>query len=227
MLVWRELIVEPIKEMLAKVLGYVPTLVGALVILIIGWIVAKVIKGLVSRGLKLIQFDKLVEKAGIPQILTKGGVKLTARELLSALAYWLVMIMVLIMVVNALGLTVSSNLLEGLLAYVPNVIAAVFALVLGMFLANFVSGIVRTAASNANLPKPELLGGITQWAIVIFTITVSLKELGIAPLLVTSTFNIFFGAVCLALALAFGLGGKETAARYLEELRERRSERQG
>ncbi|UCF78587.1 MAG: hypothetical protein JSW03_11010 [Candidatus Eiseniibacteriota bacterium] len=225
MLVWSELVVEPIKEMLAKVLGYIPTLVGALIILIVGWIVAKIIKGLVSRGLKLLQFDKLVEKAGIPDILTKGGVKLTARELLSALAYWLVMIMVLIMVVNALGLTVSSQLLEGLLAYVPNVIAAVFVLVLGMFLANFVSGIVRTAASNANLPKPELLGGITHWAIVIFTITISLRELGIAPLLVTSTFNIFFGAVCLALALAFGLGGKETAARYLEELRERRSEK--
>jgi hypothetical protein len=87
------------------------------------------------------------------------------------------------------------------------------------------SGIVRTAAGNANLPKPELFAGVSRWAIIIFAATIALEELGIAPLLVTTTFNIILGGVCLALALAFGLGGKDAAARYLEELRKRRSER--
>ena len=137
------------------------------------------------------------------------------------LAYWLVMIMVLVMVVNALGLTVASQLLEDLFAYIPNVIAALFVLVLGVFLGNFVSGLVSTAAGNADLPNPEMLGGISRWTIVIFAVTISLRELGIAPLLVSSTFNIFFGGVCLALALAFGLGGRDIAAKYLEELRKK------
>jgi hypothetical protein len=85
-----------------------------------------------------------------------------------------------------------------------------------------VSGIVRTAAGNANLPSPEMFAGISRWAIIIFAVTISLGELGIGTLLVTTTFNIILGGICLALALAFGLGGKDAAARYLEELRTKR-----
>ena len=220
---WQTLIVEPIQGMLTKIANFIPTLIGALVILIVGWIVAKIIKGIVNRILQVVRFDLVAEKAGVSNILSKGGIKLTARQMISGLAYWLVMIMVLVMLVNALGLTVASQLLEGLLAYIPKVIAAIFVLVLGMFLGNIVSGVVRTAASNANFPKPEMLGNISQWSIVIFAAIISLRQLGIAPLLVTTTFNIFFGGVCLALALAFGIGGKDFAAKYLEELKRRHS----
>jgi hypothetical protein len=93
-----------------------------------------------------------------------------------------------------------------------------------LFLATFVSGIVRTAAANANLPHPELLSGISRWAIIIFAVTISLAQLGIAPMFVTATFNILLGGVVLALALAFGLGGKDAAARYLNELQQKRIE---
>ena len=81
------------------------------------------------------------------------------------------------------------------------------------------SGIVRTACGNANVPKPELIAGISRWAIIIFAATIAMEQLGIAPLLVGTAFNIILGGVVLALALAFGLGGKDAAARYLEELR--------
>ena len=223
MINWRALIAEPGKEMLTKMGGFIPALVGALVILIIGWIIAKVIRGAVNRLLKIVHFDKIAEKAGITKILTKGEIKTTARHMISNLAYWLVMIMVLVMVVNALGLTVASLLLEGLLAYIPKVIGALFVLVLGLFLGNIISGIVQTAASNAGLPQPEMLSGLSKWAIVIFAVTISLKQVGIAPLLVSTTFNIFFAALCLALALAFGLGGKDAAAKYIEDLKQRHS----
>lgn len=221
---WENLIVEPVREMLTKILGYLPTLLGALIILVVGWIIAKVIRGIVNQVLKVIRFDSLADKAGISEILRKGGLKATAGEVLSGLVYWLVIIMVLVMVVNALGMPQASGVLESLFAYIPNVIAALFVLVIGMFLASFVSGIVHTAASNANFPKPDMLAGISRWAIIIFAATISLRELGIAPLLVTTTFNILFGGVCLALALAFGLGGKDAAARYLEQLQKKRSE---
>jgi len=220
----QSLIVEPVQEMLTRMVGYLPTLLGALIILIVGWIIAKAIRGIVNRVLKLIRFDKLADKAGISEILHKGGLKATTSEVLSGLVYWLVIIMVLVMVVNALGMPQASSILESLYTYIPNVIAAIFVLVIGMFLASFVSGIVRTAASNANLPKPDMLAGISRWAIIIFATTISLKELGIAPLLVTTTFNIIFGGVCLALALAFGLGGKDAVAKYLEQLQKKRPE---
>ena len=223
---WENLIVDPIREMLTRIMAYLPVLLGALIILIVGWIVAKIIRSIVNGVLKVVRFDALADKAGISEVLRKGDLKITARKVLSDLVYWLIIIMVLVMVANALGLPKASDVLSNLFAYVPKVIAALLVLVVAMFLASFVSGIVRIAAGNANLPKPDLLAGISRWAIINFAVTISLAQLGIAPLLVTTTFNIILGGIVLALALAFGLGGKDTAARYLEELKKKRSQKQ-
>ena len=222
---WENLIADPVRQMLARILGYLPVLLGALVILIAGWIVARAIRRMLDWLLKTIRFDTLADKAGISAILRKGDLKISAREVVSSLVYWLIMIMVLVMTVDALGLPKASDVLASLFAYVPNVIAALLVLVVAMFLASFVSGIVHTAAGNANLPRPEIFAGVSRWAIIVFAVTISLGELGIATLLVTTTFNIILGGVCLALALAFGLGGKDAAARYLEELRQKRSQK--
>jgi hypothetical protein len=158
-------------------------------------------------------------------VLKKGNLKTTASMVVSGLVYWLIMIMVLVMVVNALGLPKASDILTSLFAYVPKVISALLVLVVAMFLANFVSGIVRTAAGNSNLPKPEIFAGISRWAIIIFAVLISLGELGIGTLLVTTTFNIILGGVCLALALAFGLGGKDAAAKLLNDYMKRHGEK--
>ncbi|MCX5633370.1 MAG: hypothetical protein NTW93_06840 [Phycisphaerae bacterium] len=219
---WGNLIVEPVRQMLTRILAYLPVLLGALIILIVGWIVAKAIKRLVDWLLKLIRFDALADKAGISEILKKGDLKTSAREVVSSIVYWLIMIMVLVMTVDALGLPKASDVLTSLFAYVPNVIAALLVLIVAMFLASFVSGIVRTAAANANLPKPGIFAGISRWAIIIFAVTIALEQLGIAPLLVSATFNIILGGIVFALALAFGLGGKDAAAKYIEELRKKR-----
>ncbi len=224
MLDWNSLIVTPVSEMLTKLVGYLPTLFGALIILTVGWAIAKTLRRIVERALEAIHFDKLAEKAGIKEILSKGGLKTSAIAVMSGLVYWLAIIMVLVMVVNALGLNQASNVLESLFGYIPSVIAALFVLVVGMFLANFVSGIIHTAAGNASLPRPELFAAVSRWSIIIFAGTISLRELGIATLLVTTTFNIVLGGVCLALALAFGLGGRDAAARYLDEWRKKHNE---
>ncbi|MFA5292862.1 MAG: hypothetical protein WC496_07505 [Phycisphaerae bacterium] len=220
---WNNLIVEPVRQMLSRILAYLPVLLGALIILIVGWIVAKAIRRLVDWLLKAIRFDTLADKAGIAEILKKGNLEISAREVVDNIVYWLIIIMVLVMTVDALGLPKASDILSSLFAYVPKVIAALLVLIVAMFLASFVSGIVRTAAGNAKLPKPELLAGISRWTIIIFAITISLEQLGIAPLLVSATFNIILGGIVLALALAFGLGGKDTAAKFLEELRKKYS----
>jgi hypothetical protein len=222
---WEDLIVGPVREMLTRIMAYLPVLLGALVILIVGWLVAKVIRRIVDWLLKTVRFDTMADKAGISEVLRKGNLETTAREVVSGLVYWLIMIMVLVMVVNALGLPKASDILASLFAYIPKVIGALFVLVVAMFLANFVSGIVRTAAGNTQLPKPAILAGITRWAIIIFAVAISLGELGIGTLLVTTTFNIILGGACLGLALAFGLGGKDAAAKYLEELQKNRSQK--
>jgi len=220
---WNELIADPIRQMLTRILAYLPILLGALIILIVGWIVAKVIRRAVDWLLKTVRFDTMADKTGISEVLRKGDLKITAREVVSGLVYWLIIIMVLVMTVDALGLPKSSDVLASLFAYIPKVIAALLVLVVAMFLASFVSGIVRTASGNANLPRPELIANISRWAIIIFAVTIAMEQLGIAPLLVGTAFNIILGGVVLALALAFGLGGKDAAARYLDELKKRRS----
>ena len=101
---WNSLIAEPVSEMLTKIAGYLPTLIGALLILTVGWVVAKTLRRIVSRALKVIHFDRLADKAGISEILSKGGLKTSAIDVLSGLVYWLAIIMVLVVVVNALGL---------------------------------------------------------------------------------------------------------------------------
>ena len=214
---WQNLILEPVREMLTRIMAYLPVLVAALAILIVGWIVAKVIRSIINGVLKVAHFDTLADQAGISKVLKKGDVKITARQVVSGLAYWMVMIMVLVMVANALGLPKASDILSNLFAYVPNVIAALLVIVVGMFLASFISGIVQTAAGNAKFPKPKLLAGISRWSITIFAVTIALVQLGIGNLLVTTTFNIILGGIVFALALAFGLGGKDVAGRYLEE----------
>ncbi|MGA1979349.1 MAG: hypothetical protein ABSG99_02125 [Sedimentisphaerales bacterium] len=219
---WKNLVIEPVTQMLTRIMAYLPVLLGTLVILIVGWLIAKAIRGIIDWLLKIVRFDTLADKAGISEVLRKGDLKITAREVVSGIVYWLIIIMVLVMAVDALGLPKASGVLASLFAYVPNVIAALLVLVVAMFLASLVSGIVRTAAGNAKLPKPEILAGISRWAIIIFAVTIALEQLGIAPLLVSATFNIILGGIVLALALAFGLGGKDAAAKYIEELKKRR-----
>jgi hypothetical protein len=220
---WNELIAEPVRQMLTKILNYLPVLLGALIILIVGWIIAKAIRRLINWLLVSVRFDVMADKTGISEVLKKGNLKVTAREVICGLVYWLIIIMVLIMTVDALGLPKTSDVLTSLFAYVPKVIVALLVLVVALFLASFVSGIVHTAAGNANLPSPELIAGISRWAIIIFAVTIAMEQLGIAPLLVGTAFNIILGGVVFALALAFGLGGKDAAARYLDELKNKRS----
>jgi hypothetical protein len=221
---WNTLIFDPVRQMLTRIMAYIPVLLGALIILVVGWIIAKSIKRLVNWLLKAVRFDTLANKSGISEILRKGDMNISARELVSGIVYWLIIIMVLVVTVDALGLPKASDVLASLFAYVPKVIAALLVLIVAMFLANFVSGIVRTAVANANLPRPGVFAGVSRWAIIIFAATIALEQLGIAPILVTATFNIILGGICLALALAFGLGGKEAAAKYLEDLRQKRAE---
>ena len=154
-------------------------------------------------------------KIGLADLLTKGNVALSSAALIAALVYWAIMIVVFAVVVDALGLRVAANILEKLSGYIPCVASSIFVAIVGMFFANLVSGVVKAAAANANLPRAEFLGSIAKGAILVFTTVVVLEELNIASFFVTTTFHIFFGALCLALALAFGLGGKDLAAKIL------------
>lgn len=211
-------VVDPVKAMSIKVWSYVPALVGAIVILVVGWLVAKLIEAVVARVLKAVRLDSASDKAGISNVLAQGEIKLTLSELIGAVIYWVIILVVLATALNALNLTIAADLISKLVGYVPNILGAIFILVLGSFLANFVATIVRTSASNAGIGNAKLLAKITHISLVVFTVVVAVEQLGIASALIILAVNVILISVGLGIALAFGLGCKDIAGKFMSEL---------
>ncbi len=225
MVQWTQVITDPLKNMLNTVAVYLPFLFGALIILLIGWIAAKVLSELVKNGLDRLKFNEFAAKIGLTELLDHGGLHVSASVLLAGFVYWVSMMVVVATTLQAIGLEIAAKLLERVTGYVPNVISAIFVIIVGMFLANLISGVVRAAGKNARVPRAELLASLTKGAILFFTYMSALQQLNITALFVTTTFQIFFAAVCLALALAFGLGGKDLAARVLWDFYNQQNEK--
>jgi hypothetical protein len=214
-----DFILRSVHDMFATVTGYLPTLFSVLGILVIGWVVARVMSKVVTRLFKEIYFDTVCHHLGLAGVLRKGGIKRTPSEVVGCLVYWVVMIMVLTMSVKTFGLTLVDDMLNRLFMYVPSVIGAVFVLIFGMILANFISSLIKIVASNTDLPRPDILGMVTKYTILLFAVTIFLKEVGLEGIVTGTSLDIIFASICLALALSFGLGGRDTAARYLDKLR--------
>ena len=211
------IVADPVKAMLIKIWSYIPTLLGAIVILVIGWIIAKFVEAVVVRALKAARLDVVSDKAGVANMLAQGEIKWTLSELLGVIVYWVVILSVLAAAMNALNLTVASDLLSKLVAYIPNIIIAIFVLVLGSFLASFVAGIVRTAASNAGVGSAKLMGKITQVVLIVFAVIIAIEQLNIATAFIAFAVNIILASIGLAIALAFGLGCKDIAAKAMSD----------
>lgn len=215
---WSAIVIEPVKAMLVRAATFLPTLVGILVILVVGWIVAAVLKNVVVKLLKVIQFDSASEKSGLSDVLRKGGIKNTFSELIGGLIYWVVMLLVFMAALNALGMTVVASLLDKVILYIPNVIAAIFIITLGIFFASIIGSIVMTASMNAGVKQSKLLSQVTQTVIVIFAVIMTMEQLNIATAILNTTVTILLGAAGLAVAIAVGLGSKDIAGKLMQEL---------
>jgi hypothetical protein len=199
-----------------KITSFLPELIGAIIIFVVGWIIARLLKVGVEKLLKLVRFDTATEKTGVNKFLKKGEILKAPSEIVGTLVYWFIMILVIIASLDALGLPIVSDMLNSIFLYIPNVVAAIIVLVLGVLMGNLLSAVVRTAASNAGLKNAEGLGKLSLYAIVVFVAAIALIQLGIGEEIVVSAFGLVFGAAALALALAFGLGGRDVAADYLK-----------
>lgn len=199
-----------------KIMAFIPMLIGALIVFVVGLIVSKLIKALVVKLLKLVRFDGAAEKTGIKEFLRKGDIVKTPSEIIGVLVYWFIMILVIIATLDALGLPIVSDILNDIFLYIPNVVAAIIVLVLGILFGNLLSTVVRTAASNAGIEAAEGLSKAALFAIIFFAAAIALIQLGIGEEIVASAFGIVLGATALALALAFGLGGKTAAEELLK-----------
>ena len=198
--------------------AFLPSLIGAILILILGWMIAKLLRLGSVRLLKLIRLDVVTEKARIDRFLKDGGSQKTAIDIIGDIIYWLIMLIVVLAGLNTLGLTVASELFNQIILFIPNVIVAVIALIFGIFLAGFIAQVVTTYLNNIGVNNARVVGAIAKYAIILFVVSLSLTQLNIGDELVANAFLLLFGAACLALGLSFGLGGKEWAAGVIHKI---------
>jgi hypothetical protein len=212
---WGTAIVNAFANALNLVLTFIPKLIGFLVILLIGWIVATAVSKALTFLLRKIGFDRMADRIGLTRLEQRMGVKMDAAGLLGKIVYWFLFLIFLVPAVDALGLTTVSAILSSIIAYIPNVFVAILVLFLGTLAATFVADIVRGATASANIGNPNVFATISRVAILGFAALVALEQLQIAPSLLNELFGAIVAAAAIAFGLAFGLGGQETARRYL------------
>lgn len=199
-----------------QVAAFLPRLALALALLALGWVLARLVRRLVVRGLRLVKADVAADKAGIEDFLVQGGVRFTTVTLVGSLAYWAVNLTVILAALTVLGVETAGPIISRLVLHVPGLVTAVVVLILGSLLGQFVGAVTQAYLASLGVAGARGISLLARWAIVVFVITVSLEQLSIGGQVLVSSFQIAFGALCLALALAFGLGGREWAARVLD-----------
>jgi len=211
-------VVDPVKAMLIKIWGYIPSIAGAIVILIVGWLIAKLVEAVLVRVLKAVRLDAASDKAGISNILAQGEIRLSLTELIGAVVYWIITLVVIATALGTLNLTVAADLVARLIEYIPNILAAIFILIVGAFVADFVAAIVRTATGNAGMKKAGLLAKITKTTLIIFAVIIAIEQLKIASTLIVLAVNVVLISIGIGIALAFGLGCKDIAGKFVQDL---------
>jgi flagellar biosynthesis protein FliQ len=207
---------EPIRATLTQVGVFLPKLAVAVVVLIVGWLLARLARFTVNRGLRAINFNVLTERAGIDGFLKQGGIQSDTTDIFAVLVYWLVVFVALVIACNGLGLTYITDLLGQVVLFVPKVIVALIILAFGAYFALFVGSTVSTYCRNVGLKDGDLLGKIAQYAIIAFVVLIALDQMSVGGDIVRHSFLILLGGVVLGLALAFGIGGQKWAAALLE-----------
>ena len=218
---WQVVLLEPARVVLTQIGQFLVSILLVLIILIIGWLISKLIRAVVTKGLRAVKLDELSDSIELDKLLEKGGISYSLSELIGVICYWLALLVTFMVAINAMGLTVAADLLKQIVAYIPNVIAAIFILILGMFVATLLRNIVQTAANNAGLSQGKLLSKIVEAIVIVFAAFVALEQLNIGIRITELTLSIILGSIGLGLALAFGLGCKDAAGRYVNELVEK------
>jgi hypothetical protein len=214
--VWRVAISDSFNKFLGKVLTFLPNLLAMITILIVGFFIAWVLRVFLLRFLKAIQFDKVSERWGFSQVISKGGMAYSPAILLSRFFFWVVVLITLILGINALEVAATQNFISQFFNYLPHLFAAILILVVGYLVAAFLGQTILIAAVNAQMESAKFLSRAVRWFIIVLSMTMALYHLGIAEKVIIVAFTITFGGIVLALAIAFGWGGRELAKDFLE-----------
>jgi len=218
---WGQAVLTAAAGALALLLSGIPKILGFLVILIIGWIIASAVAAAVAGLLRAVRFNDLARRSGFADFVEKAGLRKDAAGVLADVARWFIRLIVLVSAFDALGLPAVSQVLQQLLLWLPNLVVALVVLVIAGLAANALAGLVRGATAEAGLGNPRLFATMARVAVWAFAIVVAVDQIGVATTLVNTLVTAVVGALALALGLAFGLGGRETAAEIVRGWYER------
>lgn len=217
---------EPARIFLVQIGQFLPRALIAILIVIVGWLLAKALRFAVVKALRAINFHVLTRRAGLDGFLRQGGGETDTTDVLGLLVYWLVILTALMIAFNSIGLSYVTDLVGRIVLFVPRVILAVVIVAFGAYFGRFIGRSVTVYFRNIGATDSELLGRLAMYAVVIFVLLIALDQLGVGDL-IRQSFLIILAAVAFALAIAFGLGGQKRAAEFLERFarRERDSRR--
>jgi hypothetical protein len=216
---------DSVQQGLDNVFSFLPKLVGFLLILFIGWVIARVVKGLLTKGLQKLGLDRAMHSGSAGQYVNKVAPDISPSRLIGSIAYWFIFLGAIAIAVSQLGIAALDNFVASIGAYLPNVIAAVLIFVVAGAVAAAVGGLV--ARTMGDTPTGKVVGSIVPVLVMAIATFMILNQLQIATEIVTITYAALIGGVFLAMALAFGLGGRDVAGRMLADAYEKGQEQRG
>jgi hypothetical protein len=216
------LILESLRNSWFLIATWSPRVLVAVLLLIVGWLLARGVQRLIVRVLRLLRLETAAERTGVDDFLVRGGVRFTIVTLVGQVFYWGLLLIFTIAVFNVLGLAVGPEVSARLGGFLPRILAALAVLVFGGLVTRFIRGFLEAYLGNVGVKGGTGIAWMVQIALLAFVAVLALEQLGIATTLLVSAFQLAFGGLCLALALAFGLGGRAWAESILEKTRTKR-----
>ncbi len=218
---WLMVLLEPARVVLSQIGQFLVSMLWVIILLIIGWMISKAIQGLTVKLLNAIKIDEISKRIELENLLAKGGIKYSFTELVGVILYWMGMLVTIMVAMNAAGLTIAADLLNKVVLYIPNIIAAIFILVIGMFVATLLRNIIQAAANNAGLSQAKTLSKIVEVIVMVFAVLISLEQLNIGAKIIELTIGITLGSLGLAFAIAVGFGCRDIAEKIINEAAEK------
>jgi hypothetical protein len=213
---WSAALMTSMAAAMAMFFSAIPKILGFLVIVIVGWIIASLVERGVAALLRAVKFNDLARRSGLADFVEKMGTGTDSAGMIGMVVKWFIRLIALVVAFDALGLPAVSEVLRELLLWLPNVIVAIVVLVIGGLVARALGNLVRGATAEAGMGSPDTLARVASGIVWAFAIVVAVNQIGIAKELVNTLFMAFVGALAVAAALAFGLGGRETAAEIVK-----------
>jgi len=217
---WADVITFTFQNLWSGFILFLPNFIGALVILFVGLVIAAGIGKVVEKLVDALKLDRLLDQLGLGRLLERADIRLRSGRFLGVLVQWFFIIVTLLAISDILKLAAFSDFLKQVLLYVPNIVIAVLIMLAGVVVAAFLSKLVRASVLASRLHSAHFLGALTKWAVLIFAFLAALSQLGVAGALVNTLIMGFVAMLALAGGLAFGLGGRDVAAAWLEKMRE-------